>query len=53
MITSLLDGHHRNADYYPQVPKRPFFILVPAPALVMALVRYFVIVLVDLRVDTG
>jgi hypothetical protein len=29
-----------------QVPKRPFFILVPA--LVMALVRYFVIVLVDL-----
>jgi hypothetical protein len=38
----------RSPDCYPQVPKRPFFILVPALALVMALVRYFVIVLVDL-----
>jgi hypothetical protein len=34
---------HR-ANCYPQVPQRPFFILFPA--LVLALVRYLVIVLV-------
>jgi hypothetical protein len=31
---------------YPQVPKRPFFILFPA--LVLAIVRYLVMVLVNL-----
>jgi hypothetical protein len=49
MLRLFLFGANRfGADCYPQVPKRPLFILVPALALVMALVRYFFIVLVDL-----
>jgi hypothetical protein len=35
-----------SANCYPQVPKRPFFILFPA--LVLALVRYLVMVLANL-----